>query len=199
MGVTVKQSDATRAFIDRLDEAVSRGEPAAICAGVKEVLTAAPTLPIPTALREPSPDGYARRLLHRNPELDYSVMVMVWNPGQGTPIHDHAGHWCVEGLAEGCIEITPYTPVSDPDAPVVQFAEGETVCAQPGDVGVLVPPNEYHRIRNVEDRKAVTIHVYAGEMLWCHSFEPDASGGYRRERCVLTHTPPRARSALVPT
>ncbi len=26
---------------------------------------------------------------------------MTWGPGQGTPLHDHAGIWCVEGVVEG--------------------------------------------------------------------------------------------------
>ena len=33
---------------------------------------------------------------------------MTWGPGQGTPVHDHGGLWCVEGVVEGQIAVTRY-------------------------------------------------------------------------------------------
>ena len=45
--------------------------------------------------------GYGRRLLHRDPRGRYTVVVMTWGPGQGTPIHDHANLWCVECVYRG--------------------------------------------------------------------------------------------------
>ena len=38
---------------------------------------------------------------------------MVWQPGQQTPIHDHGGVWCVEGVYQGHMHITQYdvTPI----------------------------------------------------------------------------------------
>src|SRR5690349_19927185 len=44
----------------------------------------------------PAPDRYARRLIHHDPQNRYSLMAMVWDKGQGTALHDHAGMWCVE-------------------------------------------------------------------------------------------------------
>jgi predicted metal-dependent enzyme (double-stranded beta helix superfamily) len=183
----VRSDLETRTLIQQLDRAVSRRDPNAICEDVKHVLIDA-AFEIPPEYAEPAPEGYARRLLHHCPQWDYSVMVMVWGPGQGTPIHDHAGKWCVECVMKGRIEITSYTPTTDPAADVVQFDERDTVAANLREVGILVPPNEYHRIRNVSDETAVTVHVYQGEMLWCHQFHPLRRGGYRRERCTLSYT-----------
>ncbi|NIM48987.1 MAG: cysteine dioxygenase [Gemmatimonadales bacterium] len=176
-------------LVARLNQAVALVEPQAICDEVKaSLIEVAMGMHMPDELLEPAPDRYARRLLHRCPSGTYSVMAMTWGPGQGTPVHDHAGKWCVECLLEGQIEITTYEPVSDLTASVVQFAEVDTQTAHPGDVGILVPPMEYHRIRNVSDRKAVTVHVYQGEMLWCHAFHALESGGYRRERLTLDYS-----------
>jgi predicted metal-dependent enzyme (double-stranded beta helix superfamily) len=176
-----------RTLIKRLDRAVSLVQPETICEEVKASLIQL-AVSIPADFLKPAPERYARRLLHRCPDGSYSVMVMVWAPGQGTPIHDHAGKWCVECVIEGQIEITKYNPTSDTSAETVRFEEVETEIASPGEVGILFPPNEYHRIRNVSDTKAITVHVYAGEMLWCHAFHPIESGEHKKERCDLSYT-----------
>ena len=182
------QLDAdTRALIQQLDKAVSQREDYAICQAVGATLSQA-SFDLQDDYLAPSRDGYARRVLHHCPERDYSVTVMVWAPGQGTPIHDHAGKWCVECVMKGQIEITSYRPTDDPESEVVHLATLNTVTANLREVGILVPPNEYHRIRNVADETAMTVHVYQGEMLWCHRFHELASGGYRRDRCELTFT-----------
>src|SRR3546814_11261878 len=63
---------------------------------------------LPDEVFEPLDDHYARRELYRSPEHGYSVVAMTWAPGQATPIHDHCGLWCVEGVGDGDLEINPY-------------------------------------------------------------------------------------------
>ena len=38
---------------------------------------------------------------------------MTWGPGQGTPLHDHAGIWCVECVVEGEMEVRQYDLVEE--------------------------------------------------------------------------------------
>ena len=57
---------------------------------------------------KPAPDRYARRLMHRDPRGRYTVLAMVWDVGQGTPLHDHAGTWCVECVYRGRIRVLSY-------------------------------------------------------------------------------------------
>jgi predicted metal-dependent enzyme (double-stranded beta helix superfamily) len=192
MAQSVQNPTNVTELIQRLDRAVGRGEPRAICSGVKEALVDLArdhARGIPGDFFEEADDRYARRLLHRAEDGAYSVMIMVWAPGQGTAIHDHAGKWCVECVLRGQISITHYDPVDDPSSdPSPRFTEGRTATGHVGNVGVLVPPNEYHRIRNSGTETAATIHVYAGEMLWCHAFHDAGDGTWRRERCDLKYT-----------
>lgn len=174
------------ALIERLDRAVTHESPRRICRAVKAALSEA-ELELSDELLAESAERYARRLLYRCPDGTYSVLVMVWAPGQGTPIHDHAGKWCVECVYRGRMQITTYRPTSDPTDDLVSFAQTGTEVAGPGDVGIFVPPNEYHRIRNAGDETAATLHVYAGEMLWCHAFHEVAPGQYRKERLTLRY------------
>ena len=56
-----------------------------------------------------------------------------------------------------------------------------------GTAGCLIPPFEYHTIKNVDPTSSVTIHVYGGEMTHCHAFVPVA-GGHKREFRELRYT-----------
>jgi predicted metal-dependent enzyme (double-stranded beta helix superfamily) len=45
----------------------------------------------------PGDGTYARRLMHKDPQGRFVIIVMTWGPGHGTPIHDH-GTWGVVGM-----------------------------------------------------------------------------------------------------
>lgn len=184
-------STGVREMIRRLDQAVAISEVHGCTTGVKsaleDVIRDAPAC-IDEDLLRPEPGCYARRLLHRDPAGRYTVVIMVWGSGQSTPIHDHAGKWCVECVYRGRIEVTSYELSGDPDSEVVTLTEEQVVRAGVGEAGALIPPFEYHRIANTDGDTAVTVHVYSGEMDWCHRFEP-VEGGYRRQRKELVYSP----------
>src|ERR1700743_511389 len=46
------------------------------------------------------PGGEQKPLVHAEPDGSFSVMVMVWRPGQQTSIHDHLT-WCVTAVLRG--------------------------------------------------------------------------------------------------
>ena len=144
------------------------------------------TLDIPAALKAPRRDTYARRLLHRDPAGDYTMVVMTWGPGQKTALHDHAGIWCVECVVEGNIEVAQFDLISNADD-AFRFEERKRVVAGRGSAGCLIPPFEYHTIGNAATTASVTLHVYGGEMDHCHVFEPAADGSYRRVRKDLRY------------
>lgn len=178
-------------LIDRLDHAVRRADAQSVCREVKDTLEdllTSGTLELPPAMVEPRPDRYARRLLHKSDELGYSVLVMTWGPGQGTPLHDHAGMWCVEGVASGNIDVTQYELLEE-RGDRYRFRRQNTVSAGVGNAGALIPPFEYHTIQNASPTaKAVTVHVYAGEMTSCTVFVPQGDGWHERQERQLTYS-----------
>src|ERR1700733_10080987 len=46
------------------------------------------------------PSGYQTHLVHAEPDGSFSIVVMVWLPGQQTPVHDHLT-WCVTAVLQG--------------------------------------------------------------------------------------------------
>ena len=61
-------------------------------------------LPSPGVLtaeqRVGDPDGYRSHALHTEPDGSFSIVALIWRPGQMTPIHDHVT-WCVFGVLQG--------------------------------------------------------------------------------------------------
>ena len=177
---------------ERLDAAVVLGDPAAITREVKGALQDAlrqGLLNLPETFLRPRPDTYARRLLHRDPHGRYTAVVMTWGPGQGTPLHDHAGIWCVECVVDGEMEVRQYDLV-DSRNDTYRFVPQSSIAAGPGSAGCLIPPFEYHTLANRRaGSPSVTLHIYGGEMTSCHVFEPLTDGTYRRlERQLSYHT-----------
>lgn len=178
-------------LIDRLRDAVRLGDVEAITHRIKEDLEAfipAEGLRFPERFRKVRPDSYARRLLHRDPDLGFTAVVMTWGPGQRTALHDHSGIWCVEGVVEGEMQVTRYDLEAEEDGGLYDFAVRDSVHATAGSAGALIPPYEYHVLANSQpDRIALTLHVYGGEMDHCSVFQPVAGAtgpqGGRYSRC----------------
>lgn len=177
-------------LIALLDEAVSIEDDCGRCHRVKDVLhdiVADGGDFLPAEFMVPAEGCYARRLLHKDPAGRYSVVVMVWDVNQGTALHDHCGHWCVECVYRGRIRVKSYDKVSE-DGNDFTFKPETEIIAGIGDAGALIPPFEYHTIANaLEDHASVTIHVYAEELNWCYIFVPEGDG-FKRQRRELCYS-----------
>jgi predicted metal-dependent enzyme (double-stranded beta helix superfamily) len=112
--------------------------------------------------QRPRSDCYCQHVLYVDPDGAFSIVALVWQPGQGTPIHDHIS-WCVVGVHAGAEEETLYRLVENGlDAPhLVQ--SGHAVNAE-GTTSYFVPPGDIHAVRNSSERKAISIHVYGADI-----------------------------------
>lgn len=178
-------------LIARLDSAVELTAPEAITARVKgdlcEVLSTS-ALDLPQKYWRTREEGYARRLLHEDPQGRYTAVIMTWAPGQCTPLHDHGGLWCVEGVVDGVMQVTQYDLTGQSDG-AFSFSECGKVRAGVGTAGALIPPVDFHVLGNaLEDRPSLTLHVYGGDLTTCHVFLPRPDGRYeRQDRCLSYH------------
>jgi 3-mercaptopropionate dioxygenase len=107
-------------------------------------------------------DRYRQHVLHVAPDGGFSVVALVWRPGQKTPIHDHVS-WCVVGVYEGEEEEIRYR--------LHEGADGRFLVptgwrrARPGQTAALIPPEEdIHEVANVGSGTAISIHVYGADI-----------------------------------
>jgi 3-mercaptopropionate dioxygenase len=110
------------------------------------------------------PAGYQTHLVHAEPDGSFSIVVMVWLPGQRTPVHDHLA-WCVSAVLQG----TEYEEVFRlvPGGPSGRGGHLEAVArnANPaGTVSGFAPPGDIHQVTNIGDAVAVSMHVYGTDI-----------------------------------
>jgi len=132
----------------------------------------------PTLFAQPQSDRYARRLIWQDPEDRFVIVGMSWAPGQASPLHDHDGLWGSEIVVAGTMLETAYR-VRERDGAgrlrLLPERERELAC---GNVGVLVPPFEYHACANVGSTVALTVHVYGGRFAQARTFAPAGDEWY---------------------
>ena len=98
-------------------------------------------------------DGPARHL-HIEPDGSFSVLALTWQPGQITRIHDHIT-WCAFGVVRG-IE---HEELFDDQLNRVGVNDNH-----PGDVSGFAPPGDIHRLHNITDDTAMSIHIYGTDV-----------------------------------
>jgi 3-mercaptopropionate dioxygenase len=120
-------------------------------------------LPAPDVLtseqRFGHPEGYRSYPLHTEPDGSFSVVALVWRPGQVTAIHDHVT-WCVFGVIQG-VEHEELFLLDEERGCLV---EAGTSTNREGDVSGFAPPGDIHRVRNVGADTAISIHVYGTDV-----------------------------------
>ena len=162
-------------LIAQLDAAVALGDCATVVEALRHgmcTLIRDDAVQLPACVQQPVDGHYARRELYRSPEHGYSVVAMTWGPGQGTPLHDLSGLWCVEGVWHGELAITQYE-LLEQAGERFRFRAAGGIQAGPGSAGSLIPPHEYHTIHNASaDAIAVSLHIYQAEMACCTKFQP---------------------------
>jgi 3-mercaptopropionate dioxygenase len=103
------------------------------------------------------PGGYRTHLVHAEPDGSFSIMVMVWRPGQQTSIHDHLS-WCVTAVLRGTEYEEVYANRGDHLEVVARNANPA------GTVSGFAPPGDIHRVTNTGDTIAVSMHVYGTDI-----------------------------------
>jgi predicted metal-dependent enzyme (double-stranded beta helix superfamily) len=159
-GITITQTRPTLELSELLDgirtAVAARANWSATARLVAEQLRR--HLPSPNVLtpeqRLGSPDGYRSHTLHVEPGGSFSIVALVWRPGQVTRIHDHLT-WCVFGVLQG----VEHEELFDPDLNLIARSDNHI-----GDVNGFAPPGDIHRVHNTASTTAISIHIYGTDV-----------------------------------
>ncbi|MFG2876220.1 cysteine dioxygenase [Streptomyces sp. NPDC048337] len=121
--------------------------------GAPDLLTA--------AQQEGDPERYRQHILHAESDGSFSVVALVWLPGQETCIHDHVS-WCVAGVHQGEESERRYRLA--PGAGPARLVPTEDVVNGQGEVCGFAPPGDIHKVRNSCRTKAISVHVYGADV-----------------------------------
>jgi len=120
-------------------------------------------LPSPSMLTAEQRTGdletYKSEVLHSEPDGSFSIVALVWRPGQVTPIHDHVT-WCVFEVIQG-VEWEELFELGEQGSYLLEagYRVNET-----GEVSGFAPPGDIHRVRNAGDLTAISIHIYGTDV-----------------------------------
>jgi predicted metal-dependent enzyme (double-stranded beta helix superfamily) len=100
--------------------------------------------------------SYARHVLYGDPVGHFTILALVWSPGQFSPPHAHHT-WCAFAVRTGTLSETLYAldGAHEMALPLrtAERAAGYTCFAQAG-------LDQIHRLGNAGAEPAVSIHVY---------------------------------------
>ncbi|MFN6955272.1 MAG: cysteine dioxygenase [Acetobacteraceae bacterium] len=126
-------------------------------------LTAAPHAALAPLLTDPAlldgvtltprAERYARHLLHADPLGRYTLLALVWQPGQASPVHAHHV-WCAFGVVSGVLTEHHFAPGEPPAPTGCRLLGAGDTCHGPG------APHLIHRLGNCGTTPAVSIHAY---------------------------------------
>jgi cysteine dioxygenase len=124
---------------------------------------------------------YTRNLIARNEWFE--MLLLCWNKGQSSPIHNHAGQNCWMAVLEGEIEEQQF------DAPPGRRAcspKGEPRLFVPGKVAFINDDIALHRVRPRSGTHGVSLHLYSRPIDTCHIY--DESTGSVVSRSLSYHS-----------
>ena len=109
-------------------------------------------------------ETYRRHILYADPLRRFTILALVWNPGQATPIHGHTA-WGAVGVYAGQPTVTLYERKQRSDQ-LFEICCSRSFQVRPGDACFVRPGiDDVHRISNDTDDPAVSIHVYGRDLL----------------------------------
>lgn len=107
---------------------------------------------------------YARNLVSAS-DL-FELLVICWQPGQVSPIHDHQGQRCWMGVLEGGMRETQFH--ASGRGPL---RTGRTSVLQPGQVAFIRDEIALHEIAPAGETAGVTLHLYSRPIRECRIFD----------------------------
>jgi predicted metal-dependent enzyme (double-stranded beta helix superfamily) len=140
---------------DHVGSAVTLG-PEAMAREVKSALHAATAESgwLPPERRRASHEHYARHLIYADPGDRFSILALVWDRGQMSPIHAHHC-WCAVGVYRGMLTETYFREAKIGEPPLEIGGARHAVGESTFDLGSGI-----HRLANVSSVLAISLHVY---------------------------------------
>ena len=133
-------------------------------------------------------DTYSRNLIWRT--STFELLLLGWEAGQESPIHDHAGQQCWMAVLDGELEEVHFTEgdlaVGAGPGGAMGLRPGRTGSVTSGGVVHIHDDIALHLIRPAAGGRAVSLHLYSSPIDSCRKFCPET--GQPEDVRVAYHT-----------
>jgi cysteine dioxygenase len=136
------------------------------------------------ALSEPS-KNYTRNLVATDNET-YTLLLLCWNPGKQSPIHDHPCDGCWVRVCEGEVKETRYELNKDDNS--LDVTSTETYKDNKA-VSYINDYMGYHKVENPSNNTpAVTLHLYCPPFEKCKIWLDPSNASLTSNVCMCNYS-----------
>lgn len=126
-----------------------------------------------------SNDCYTRNCIVENEKFE--LILLCWEKGQITPIHDHGGEECWVKIIEGEFRETIYKVNESGELNVVK-----STTSKAGDITYMVDFMGCHSLENLSETRSMSLHLYAKPIRHCNAFDEDSRKFCKKELAYST-------------
>ena len=128
-----------------------------------------------------SDDFYTRNCIVDTEKFE--LILLCWEKGQLTPIHDHGGEECWVKVIAGEFKETIFK-----ESDTGEMLAIDSAVAKQNDVTYMVDFLGFHKLENISKQRSMTLHLYAKPIRNCNLF--DENSGEIINKVLKYHTAP---------
>ncbi|QHI38431.1 Cysteine dioxygenase [Kordia antarctica] len=115
-----------------------------------------------------SDECYARNCIIENEEFE--LILLCWEAGQKTAIHDHGGEECWVKIIQGEFKETRYE--KDETGALISTS---SLISKANNVTYMIDFMGYHCLENISKKRSMSLHLYAKPIRNCNVFDEKSS------------------------
>ena len=109
-------------------------------------------------------ESYTRNCIVENDKFE--LILLCWEKGQITPIHDHGGEECWVKVIKGELRETVYEVDEAGELSTLKSTISNT-----GDISYMIDFIGFHSLENLSDKRSMSLHLYAKPIRCCNTFD----------------------------
>ncbi len=125
---------------------------------------------------------YTRNCLVENEKFE--LILLCWEEGQITPIHNHGGEECWVKIIDGEFREKIYTTNQ-----AGQLYMVNTINSKTNDVTYMIDFMGYHSIENLSAQRGLSLHLYAKPIRSCRIFDENSQQFVNKDLTYHTVAP----------
>ncbi|MFT4754201.1 MAG: cysteine dioxygenase [Salibacteraceae bacterium] len=114
---------------------------------------------------------------------DFELILLCWEKGQITPIHDHGGEECWVKVIEGEFQETIYKMDDSGTLNTIK-----STVSKAGDISYMIDFMGCHSLENISNKRSMSLHLYAKPIRNCQCFDEKSKTFVRKdlEYCTVS-------------
>jgi len=126
-----------------------------------------------------SDECYTRNCIHE--EEKYELILLCWESGQKTPIHDHGGEECWVRIVKGKLEERLYRMDEQREFDMLKSA-----ISQKNEITYMTDFMGFHSLKNISQKRSMSLHLYANPIKSCNVYDESKRELVNREMTYTT-------------